>query len=437
MDTTKYKDGGHNSDLKMTAKSRSPNGGVLTKQVQLPVWFLLVLLLAHGLSQGIGILILGGTGNIGSGVWGTAPITTLASTSRGLRGDPTNDQRALGPLSDEANVPLPVHTDGTPLTIEERLRYLELKTNAHFNFGSNPFFGSQVRGGCTKKSDLREFGCVPGSGGYHEDRPLDSNCRGYFDHYVCLDRLPTPNANNETRSAEEDPPCLVYDFGIRDMPTFGKIMAETFGCEVHAFDPSPVSAKWWKSDRAKELRELPNYHFHDNGAGGIDGELELNEYDWGQVSIIKFPSHMVDCEDNDDIDCKRKYTGNQKTFNLKVKTLPTIIKELGHEGRKIDILKVDVEGSEYAFMENIFDHTGGCPDFIEQVTLEWHHMPWDVRYGEGSSPSINAIVTLLHTCGLKMFWQHSPGGWLSTGKMFFDLGMKDVRYNLASFIREP
>ena len=417
--------------------THSRNGGALTKQVQIPVWFLLVLILVFGLSQYIATLGVISR-NVGFRTWETF------GGVRGALGE-LNHQNALGPLSDVTNVPLPVHNDGTPLTIEERLRYLELKTNAHFNFGSNPFFGSQVRSDCSKMSDLREFGCVPGEDGYQEGKSEDTNCAGYFDHFVCLDRLPAPNADNEKRLVEGDPPCLVYDFGIRDMPTFGKVMAKTFGCEVHAFDPSPVSAEWWESDRSKELRELPNYHFHHNGAGGIDGELELNEYDWGQVSIIKYPSQTVDCDDYDPklaqqglqgAGCKLRDTGRQKEFKLKVKTLPTIIKELGHEGRTIDILKVDVEGSEYAFMENLFDHTGGCPNFIEQVALEWHHMPWDVRYGEGSSPSINAIATLLHTCGLKMFWQHSPGGWLSPEKIYQDLGMKDVRYNLASFHRE-
>lgn len=93
-----------------------------------------------------------------------------------------------------------------------------------------------------------------------------------------------------------------------------------------------------------------------------------------------------------------------KRFKLPVKTLPTIIRQLGHQGRTIDILKVDVEGSEYAFLENLLDSSGGCPSFINQVTLEWHHFSWDARYGEGSAPSINAIATLLHTCGLQNIW---------------------------------
>merc|ERR1712228_868922 len=93
----------------------------------------------------------------------------------------------------------------------------------------------------------------------------------------------------------------------------------------------------------------------------------------------------------------------QRHFDLEVKTLPTIIEELGHTGRRIDVLKVDVEGSEYAFLEQIFD-TQGCPSYIDQLTIEWHHHSTDSRYGAGSAPSINVLATLLHACGLDMFW---------------------------------
>lgn len=343
-------------------------------------------------------------------------------------------------LDDTTNVAIPLRADGKPLSLEERLRYLELKTNAHFNFGTHPFFGSKMLSKCKEQSDLRKFGCVPGQDMYNPNAANPGqNCPGLFDHVVCLDHLPKPKPfdSPEVQLNGKQAPCLIYDFGIRKQPQFGQVMAKVFGCEVHAFDPSPVSTKWWESDESKGLRSISNYHFHPYGAGGFDGDLELNEYDWGQVSIIKFPTFVLDCNPKNHTGpgCKAKVT-NQKSFTLPVKTLSTIMKELGHEGRTIDILKIDVEGSEFAFLEHMLDHTGGCPDFIEQITVEWHHMPWDVRYGEGSSPSINAIATLLHTCGLKMFWQYMFGGWQSHEKMYHDMGLKDVRYNLASFHRE-
>ena len=66
-----------------------------------------------------------------------------------------------------------------------------------------------------------------------------------------------------------------------------------------------------------------------------------------------------------------------KEFSLPVKTIPTIMKELGHT--HVDIMKIDVEGSEYALLEHMFD-TFGCPP-TDQITLEWHHFDFDSRYG--------------------------------------------------------
>lgn len=359
-------------------------------------------------------------------------------------------------LDDESNVRIPKDKHGAELSVEERLRYLELKTNAFMGFGTNPFFGVQEQAShCENVSSLHEFGCKLGWEGVKDS---NSRCVGLFDHRICIDNLPKPGTkyelNQEDGSEQNDTPCLIYDFGIRAEPQFGAVMARTFGCEVHGFDPSPVSNNWWESDRANELRKLPNYHFHPYGAGGIDGDIVLKDYNWGQVSILRYPSMTVHCKDNtfrigDNVEADWEMRGqyyegevvgvtssgdnvtvrysdeksvetldfrfvrhtcdlrhhSSKDFKLPVKTLPTIMKELRHEGRSIDILKIDVEGSEYAFLEQLLDVSGGCPDFIKQITLEWHHFSFDPRYGEGASPPINTIATLLNSCGLKNIWQ--------------------------------
>ena len=51
--------------------------------------------------------------------------------------------------------------------------------------------------------------------------------------------------------------------------------------------------------------------------------------------------------------------------------------ELGHA--YIDILKLDVEGSEYGFLEAALDQFD-CPP-VEQMNIEWHHVVFDKRYG--------------------------------------------------------
>jgi len=335
-------------------------------------------------------------------------------------------------LNDESNVRIPSNADGTPMSLEERLRYLELKVNAQSNFGvTDPFFGTKRNKHlCRNSSDLEEFGCRPGFEGYDDDE----TCTGSFDHAVCLDHLPKPRPD-PFEPVTGEPKCLVYDMGIRANPEFGAVMARVFGCEVHAFDPSPVSKEWWKSSKADELRKLGNYHFHPYGAGGMDGELRLNGYNWGQVSILKYPSTLLDCRSKNkpDKDHCRMVDVPQQAFHVPVKTLPTIRRELGHENRTLDILKVDVEGSEYAFLEQLLDSSGGCPSYVQQIALEWHHMPWDPRYGEGSSPSINALTTILHACGLKMFWHWRA--WPSKDAIYVKMGMNNMMYSLSSYVR--
>ncbi len=210
----------------------------------------------------------------------------------------------------------------------------------------------------------------------------------------------------------------------------------------------------------------------------MDGNVDLFEYEWGQVSIVQMPHTYVQC-DHAQKSCEAKdFEGLRGKFSLPVKTLKTIMKELGHD--RVDLLKVDVEGSEYAFLEDAIDtsalgmssfhiicSTGisSCHiicstgifvsyylyyryffvscylyylDHVQQVTLEWHHFAEDVRYGLGSSGSQNAIHTVLKALGLELFMVNSASGWDSADYMLNTRypGGK-FNYNLVSYIRVP
>ncbi|KAG5183432.1 methyltransferase domain-containing protein [Tribonema minus] len=286
-------------------------------------------------------------------------------------------------LDDETNVRIP-----RGLTESQRLRLLELKVASATGWLKDPFVGfdPKYRDTCKNLSNLSEYGCAEGK----------DKCGGGYDHAICLDDW-SPGQGN----------CLVYDFGIRENPEFGEVMARTFNCEVHAFDPSPITLKWFPTS---EVAKLPNYHFHPYGVAGTDGIIQLHEYDWGQVSIVRdiYPPKQP-----------------KDFFNLPVKTLGTIMQELGHEGREIDMLKIDVEGSEFSVLEDALDSLGCLP--AKQVTLEWHHYAFDPRYGGGSSPSVNTIVNIMHACGLKMFWRHSTTGWMSPEPRYKEAGLNDIR----------
>ena len=55
-----------------------------------------------------------------------------------------------------------------------------------------------------------------------------------------------------------------------------------------------------------------------------------------------------------------------------LKSIEQIVKELGHEGREIDILKIDIEGSEYSAMPPLFESIRKGTIKVNQIQIELH-----------------------------------------------------------------
>jgi hypothetical protein len=123
--------------------------------------------------------------------------------------------------------------------------------------------------------------------------------------YICApERLPV---NFETNQPD-DSSCLIYSFGCAGNFLFEDEIFLLHGkkCETHVFDP----AKKWERNGDVENK---NIHYHP----------------WGLLSTY-------------DTDNKSKVwpAGRGGEF----KTFPEILKELGHEQRTINVLKIDCEG---------------------------------------------------------------------------------------------
>lgn len=293
--------------------------------------------------------------------------------------------------------------------LRSRIDLLERKLNTFLAYDSDPFLNNKVTTKCETISNLREF-CKKGG-----------SC-GMGDMKVCLSDIPKLG-------------CVVYDFGIRNEPDFGVILAkEPFNCQVFAFDPSPITRKWFETNNA--LKDLPNYHLFYYGGGAHDEDLILREYDWGQVSIYQYPMSVInpkDCYDSGPNKgrCRFSKFGKQQQHKLPVRSVESIMKELNH--KEISLLKLDVEGSEYRMLETLIS-SGSCKH-VGQITLEWHHFGFDLRYGHGSDPHLNVLHRMLRDeCGLHQFALHSPTGWPSNEKMFSEMNLP-LYYNLASFRR--
>lgn len=144
-----------------------------------------------------------------------------------------------------------------------------------------------------------------------------------------------------------DADSVVYSFGAGTDVSFDLALIERFGLTVHVFDPSPRSIAWLKE------QTLPaEFVFHAYGLADHDGVLTFYP--------PANPEHVS-------YSCQTPGRPETQSVELPVHRLDTIMKQLGH--RRIDLLKMDIEGAEYGVIRDIL---GGEIE-IEQLLVEFHH----------------------------------------------------------------
>lgn len=169
------------------------------------------------------------------------------------------------------------------------------------------------------------------------------------------------------------PKPLVYSFGIGEDISFDLQMIERFGATVHAFDPTPKSINWLKT------QNLPDsFHYQALGIGGHDGT----------ASFVppKNPEHVSHRL------VSSQQANSAQAIEFKVQTLQTVMQALGHT--HLDVLKLDVEGSEYASLENILASGLRVP----QLLVEFHH-----QFPEISPKKTLDALDALESFGYRIF----------------------------------
>ncbi|XP_052103431.1 uncharacterized protein LOC127736906 [Mytilus californianus] len=142
-------------------------------------------------------------------------------------------------------------------------------------------------------------------------------------------------------------PCFAYSFGINWDFSFDDAVVETYGCDVHSFDPSMNQPDFRRGD---------HIWFHNLGMSNTKS---------------------------------RKGKWN-------VSSLKDISKHLNHTSRRVDILKMDVETMEWESFPNIIK-TGALAN-TRQMLIEFH----------GTSASLKKLRTLrnIYNEGFRIFWYH-------------------------------
>jgi FkbM family methyltransferase len=169
---------------------------------------------------------------------------------------------------------------------------------------------------------------------------------------------PNPGEQAWVISAErlpEEP--LVYSLGLSENISFDLGMIQQHRAKVHGFDPTIESQRFIAKSRIPA-----GFHYHPLAVAGHDGELDLYE---------------------------RLGKGGRKKgacfLRAYCKKMSSLVHELGHS--RLDVLKIDVEGSEYSILEDV------CLKQIpvSQIAVEFHH-----RFEEvGLSATVRAHQMLL------------------------------------------
>lgn len=165
---------------------------------------------------------------------------------------------------------------------------------------------------------------------------------------------------------------IIYSFGVGEDVSFDVELINRFDLVVHAFDPTPKSIKW-----IAEQNMGSNFIMHNYGIASVDGYVDFNPPE--NLQHVSYT--MLD-----------RPSTSERAMSLPVKKLASIMAELGH--KKIDILKLDVEGAEYDVIDDLY----ASKIYPGQILVEFHH-----RFpGVGAAKTKNAI-NRIKLMGYKLF----------------------------------
>ena len=172
---------------------------------------------------------------------------------------------------------------------------------------------------------------------------------------------------------------VVYSFGVGANVAWDLAMIGAYGATVHAFDPTPASIAW-----VREQSLPPQFVFHDVGISNFDGWLDF--YPPRKTGGFHYTQE------------RSRGSCSAAPIHGKVQRLATIARELGHPG--IDVLKLDIEGSEFDAIPDIL--ASGIA--IGQLLVEIHYQFPSRSFREGL-----ALIATIKRAGFQCFWMSTRG----------------------------
>jgi FkbM family methyltransferase len=171
------------------------------------------------------------------------------------------------------------------------------------------------------------------------------------------------------------PQSVVYSFGVGTDISWDLALIEEFGCTVYAYDPDPKSAKWLKTQTLP-----PQFIFHAEGLATLDGMQRFYDpYNPNKVNMSTI----------------RK---NKTYIDLPVKRLATFMRENGHD--HIDLLKIDIEGSEFAVIPDIAGLD--IKQLLAEIHTSFYEFGWKGLKRKYGNWKTNSIFKKLQRSGFEL-----------------------------------
>jgi FkbM family methyltransferase len=178
------------------------------------------------------------------------------------------------------------------------------------------------------------------------------------------------SCNWTIRTANLNSDSVVYSAGIGRDISFEHALADQYGMKVILLDPSPTGIETMKNK--KNQRDL--FDFLPVALAGHNGDLFLsppgNPEEGSWVSETK----QVTMDESD-----------TNLIKVKCESISSLMFKYNHS--HIDLLKIDIEGAEYAVLESVLDSGAR----IIQIAVEFHN---GVLPGISRSQTIKTLIKL-------------------------------------------
>jgi hypothetical protein len=162
----------------------------------------------------------------------------------------------------------------------------------------------------------------------------------------------------KAKTKTDDDNCLVYSIGSNNNIDFEMSVSKFMnGCEIHTFDPTVKYNDFIGHNYST---------YHEWGLGVDNTPMAFNQFKW-----------------------------TAKSFN-------TIIKELNHVGRTIDVLKIDCEQCEWLTMPDLFRDIASTGLKVNQIQIEMHRSSKNVE-------NITSFFELVDKAKMRIFHKERNG----------------------------